>query len=148
MCAALRAARDVLDAFLRRYPKCFPPIVINVSDGMATDGAFETEAMSIWRLASEDGNVLLLNIHISAKGDQPILFPSDDLGLPDDHARRLFSVSSRLPDAMLRQAGVLEASLAEGARGFAFNADLASVIMFLDIGTRVGGIFTPERTGP
>ena len=37
--------------------------------------------------------------------------------------------------------------LAEGARGFAFNADLASVIMFLDIGTRVGGIFGPERTG-
>ena len=48
---------------------------------------------------------------------------------------------------MLRQAGILEASSTEGARGFAFNADLASVIMFLDIGTRVGGIFGPEKTG-
>jgi hypothetical protein len=39
---------------------------------------------------------------------------------------------------MLRQARIQETSLAEGARGFAFNADLASVVMFLDIGTRVG----------
>ena len=53
MCAAFRAATDVLDGFLRRYPKCFPPIVINVSDGAATDGAFEPEAMAIWRLASD-----------------------------------------------------------------------------------------------
>ncbi len=147
MCAALRAGQDVLGGFLRRYPRCFPPVVINVSDGAATDGPFESEALAIWRLASEDGSVLLFNIHISAKGDKPILFPNEDLGLPDDYARRLFSVASRLPAPMLRQAGVLEASLAEGARGFAFNADLASVIMFLDVGTRVGGIFGSERTG-
>ena len=30
----------------------------------------------------------------------------------------------------------METSVEEGAVGFAFNADLASVIMFLDIGTR------------
>ena len=65
--------------------------------------------MAIWRLASEDGNVLLFNIHVSARGEKPILFPSDDLDLPDDYARRLFSMSSRLPPPMLRQAGVLEA---------------------------------------
>ena len=146
MCAAFRTARDVLDAFLRRYPKCFPPIVINISDGAATDGAFEPEALAIWKLASADGNVLVFNIHVSARGEQPFLFPNEDLDLPDDYARRLFSISSCLPPPMLRQAGVLEASLLDGARGFAFNADLGSVIMFLDIGTRVGGIFAPEKT--
>jgi uncharacterized protein YegL len=138
MCAALRAGRDVLAAFIGRYPGCFPPIVINVSDGTATDGAFEPEALSLWSLASQDGNALLFNVHVSARGEKPILFPNDDLGLPDDYARRLFSISSLLPPQMLRQARILESSLEDGARGFAFNADLAAVIMFLDIGTRVG----------
>lgn len=138
LCSALREARNVLDAFIRRYPKCFPPIVINISDGAATDGAFEPEALTLWRLASEDGNVLLFNIHLSARGEKPILFPSHDLDLPDEYARRLFSMSSPVPPKMLQQARIQEATLTEGARGFAFNADLASVVMFLDIGTRVG----------
>ena len=136
MCAALRAAHEVIGQFISEHPNCFPPIVINITDGMATDGLFEQEALNLWRLASQDGNVLLFNIHISTRGERPILFPSDNLSLSDDYARRLFTVSSPLPQAMFRQAQILEASLEEGARGFAFNADLASVIMFLDIGTR------------
>ena len=141
MCAALRAARGVIDGFIGQYPKCFPPIVINVSDGMATDGPFEPEALSLWRLASQDGNVMLFNLHISTRGERPIVFPASNVDLSDEYARRLFSMSSPLPPPMLRQSGICEASLEEGARGFAFNADLASVVMFLDIGTRVGGIF-------
>jgi uncharacterized protein YegL len=138
MCKALRAAREVVGDFVDRHPCCFPPIVINITDGMATDGLFEPEALNLWRLASQDGNVLLFNIHISARGERPTLFPSDNLSLSDDYARRLFTVSSPLPQAMFRQAKILEATLEEGARGFAFNADLSSVISFLDIGTRVG----------
>ena len=138
MCSALRAARDVLSGFVGQYPGCFPPIVINISDGAVTDGVFEPEALALWSLKSDDGNVLLFNIHISARGEKPILFPSHDLDLPDDYARRLFSMSSPLPPQMLHQARIQETTLTEGARGFAFNADLASVVMFLDIGTRVG----------
>ena len=84
MCAALRAARDVLAGFVGRYPGCFPPIVINVSDGLATDGALEPEAQALRSLASDDGNVLLFNLHLTARGETPILFPSHDTGLPDD----------------------------------------------------------------
>ena len=62
----------------------------------------------------------------------------DDVDLPDNYARRLFSISSPLPPQMLRQARIQETTLTEGVRGFAFNADLASVVMFLDIGTRAG----------
>ena len=87
-------------------------------------------------VASQDGNVLLLNVHLSVRDERPILLPTDETGLPDDHARLLFRMSSPLPPTMLRQAQILEESVSEGAVGFAFNADLASVIMFLDIGTR------------
>jgi uncharacterized protein YegL len=141
MCAAIRAAREVIGGFIRCYPRCFPPIVINISDGAATDGPFEPEALAVWKMGSQDGNVLLFNLHISARGQRPVLFPGSNLNLPDDHARRLFSMSSPLPPPMLRQSGILEHPLEDGARGFAFNADMASVVLFLDIGTRVGGIF-------
>jgi len=137
MCAAMRAAHEALSGFIAQHPQCFPPIVINVSDGVATDGDFESEALKLWRLSSSDGGVLLFNINLSAKPERPILFPSDDLQLPGEYARRLFSVSSLLPPRMLRQAQILKIPVDEAARGFAFNADLASVIMFLDIGTRV-----------
>jgi len=138
MCAALQLARGVITDFVSQYPNCFPPIVINITDGGATDGQPGPMSDAIRAVASHDGNVLLLNIHISANGEWPILFPTQDGSLPDDFAKLLFSMSSPLPPTMLAQARKELASVEEGARGFAFNADMVSVIRFLDIGTRVG----------
>jgi len=137
MCQALQIAHEVLSGFVAEHPGCFPPITFNITDGQATDGDPESGAMALQGIASEDGNALLLNIHISARGEAPILFPTDESRLPDEYARMLFRTSSPLPPQMLYQARVIEATVADGARGFAFNADLASVIMFLDVGTRV-----------
>ena len=137
MCQALGVAHEVIQDFINRNPNCFPPIVINISDGIATDGDPQPMAQGLQGLASQDGNVLLFNVHISAQGLPPVLFPVDEGGLPDDYARRLFRMSSPLPSEMLYQAQILETSVSPGARGFAFNADLVSVIMFLDVGTRV-----------
>jgi len=137
MCQAIQAAGEVVGGFIEQHPDCFPPIVINISDGMATDGDPRPLAEQLRRLSSSDGPVLLFNIHISESAQTPILFPADAAGLPDDYARMLFGMSSPLPAEMLRQARILELPAADGARGFAFNADLVSVVMFLDIGTRV-----------
>ena len=93
-------------------------------------------ATALRGLASQDGNVLLLNVHVSVRGQRPILFPTGEEELPDEYARLLFRMSSPLPQAMLRQAQIVEEAVPDGAVGFAFNADLASVIMFLDVGTR------------
>jgi hypothetical protein len=142
MCAALQAAQDMVAAFVHKYPKCFPPIVINVTDGRPSDGDPRPIAAALRGVASQDGNTLLFNVHISACGEKPILFPSSESCLPDDHARLLFRMSSPLPPAMLRQAQALESSVSPGAVGFAFNADLASVITFLDIGTKVDSRIT------
>ena len=139
MCKAMQAAHDAVCQFATEHPTCFPPIIINVSDGMATDGdaGYLLQCAEALRgVASQDGNVLFFNAHVSVRGDRPILFPTDPSNLPDDYAKLLFRMSSPLPPSMLRQAQVLESSVEERAVGFAFNADLASVIMFLDIGTR------------
>lgn len=136
MCQAFRKAGEVLSAWLREHPKCFPPIVINFTDGEATDGDITAAAESVRSLSSEDGQVLLLNAHLSSSQAAPILFPSSDGSLPDQYAKSLFRISSELTPAMREVARPEYPAIAEGARGFAFNADLVSVIKFLDIGTR------------
>ena len=51
--------------------------------------------------------------------------------------RELYQMSSALPKPILGQAHAKGYSVEEGARGYAFNADLVTLIDFLDIGTRV-----------
>jgi hypothetical protein len=137
MVAALERATTLLAGFVAQHPTCFPPLVINLSDGEATDGNPEAPAARLRQLGSDDGDTLLFNLHLSAQPVLPIEFPDNEFGLPDDAARRLFRMSSPLPPVMhgpARQAGLM---VSDGTRGFVFNADLASVVRFLDIGTRV-----------
>lgn len=137
MCAALNLARDTIQDFVNNCPTCFPPIVINITDGEANDGNPEPAAAALQAVTTEDGNVLLFNAHLSKKNEAPIKFPVHESQLPDEYARMLFRMSSPLPPEMLKQARNAEVSVAEGARGFVFNADLVAVIKFLDIGTRI-----------
>jgi hypothetical protein len=137
MCKALDLAWNSLNDFVGAYPECFPPIVINITDGKATDGDPESHARCLRDLSSHDGNVLLFNVHLSSRRDSPIELPFTEADLPDDFARMLYRISSVLPP------GIRETAKREGyvvndqTRGFVFNADLVSVIRFLDIGTRV-----------
>jgi len=138
MCEALELARKSVAEFVTNCPKCFSPIVVNISDGAASDGDPEPGAAAIRALASVGGNVLLFNIHISVHNEEPILFPASEAMLPENkNAHLLYRMSSPLPPEMIRQARSMEFKIADGARGFAFNADLVALIQFLDIGTRV-----------
>ncbi len=137
MSHTLDRACTLLAGFLAEHPTCYPPLVINISDGEATDGDPLAPAGRLKALSSEDGEVLLFNVHLSSRQEQPIEFPDREAVLPDHWARQLFRMSSRLPPPMhgpARQAGL---HVNGETRGFVFNADLASVVRFLDIGTRV-----------
>ncbi|HXG09603.1 MAG TPA: hypothetical protein VNK04_07420 [Gemmataceae bacterium] len=137
MCQALSLAREVLAKFLKEYPACYPPLAINITDGMPTDGNPQAAAAALRSLTSTDGNVLLFNAHLSSRTDPSVEFPDTEEGLPDDFARLLFRMSSRLP-AKLQEAARAEGYPANDAtRGFVFNADLVAVVRFLDIGTKV-----------
>jgi hypothetical protein len=137
MCEALRLAAQYLEVFLARYPACYPPLVMNITDGMSTDGNPEPAAWEVQRLASADGNVLLFNLHISSSPASPVEYPGAEEGLPDKFAKLLFRMSSPLPPPLLEAARAEQSLACEGSRGFVFNANLVSVIRFLDIGTRV-----------
>src|SRR5262249_11524508 len=114
----------------------FPPIVINITDGEATDGDPSGAADAIKRLASSDGDVLVFNLHIPSQRSTPIEFPDSDAGLPDQFAQLLFRMSSLLPPYMRSIAQQEGHNVSDGTRGFVFNANMESVIKFLDIGTR------------
>lgn len=136
MCQALARAKTLVEGWLSQHSNSFPPIVINITDGESTDGDPISAASALRELRSQDGNVLLFNVHLSSQQATPITFPDSDVALPDQFAKLLFSMSSPLPSYMRNVAQQEGFPVSENTRGFAFNADVVAVIQFLDIGTR------------
>jgi len=145
MCQALQLAHTTVSQFLTGFPNCFPPLVINITDGAATDGVPEPAAANVRNLASTDGNVVLFNAHLSDKQLRPIEYPDREEGLPDQYARLLFRMSSVLPPKLQAAAKAEGFIVTPTSRGFVFNADLVAIVRFLDIGTQVAS--TVVRTG-
>jgi hypothetical protein len=137
MCGAFSLARQYIEIFLAQYPGCYPPLVVNITDGLSTDGDPTSAAEGVKALQSTDGNVLVFNLHISAKPNTPIEFAASEAALHDNYARLLYCISSELPPRLLDAARSDGLPGTPGTRGFVFNADLVSVIRFLDVGTRV-----------
>jgi hypothetical protein len=137
MCAALERARDLVASWAKDHSDSFPPIVLNISDGEATDGSPESAAKAIQDIQVDDGNTLLFNLHLSSSPNQPVHFPDSEGHLADNYAQQLFRMSSVLPPK-LRDVAIKEGfSVFDTSRGFVFNADIAGVVKFLDIGTRL-----------
>lgn len=129
MCAALRRARDLAQQWAMAHPNNYPPVVINVTDGMANDGDPAESAREIFEVSTTDGQALLFNVHITDINSAPIAYPASELELPNDkYALKLFGMSSLIPEASrtLLQS-LLNRSVATGARGLIFNGDAASV---------------------
>lgn len=140
MCAAMDTAGRLMADWANDHPDSFPPIVINISDGAATDGdhaRLTGLAARMRSLKTLDGDLLFFNVNVSARPGEPLLFPSDASALPadDSYARVLFEMSSKLTPRQLKEAQRLGAQ--PGARGFAFNSDVMALRQFLEIGTMV-----------
>jgi hypothetical protein len=137
MNAAVEMATEIVRGFLAAHPACFPPLVVNLTDGQPTDANPLAAAKVLTGLASSDGGVLMMNAHVSSAPAAPIAFPNTEDDLPDVFSKLLFRMSSLLPTPMAKAAGEEGYSVTGGARGFMFNADLVAVTRFLEIGTRV-----------
>ena len=136
MCEAFKRAHGVINQWILQHPNCFPPIIINITDGEASDGNPVDYGRRLMELKSSDGNVLLFNLHISSASNKSIQFPSDKNKLPDEYAQELFSISSRLTPYMVKVICDEGGHADESSRGFAFNADFNTLLKFIDIGTR------------
>ena len=140
MCEAFSQAHRLMERWVADHPASYPPIVINVTDGESSDGDPVAAAQKLQSLSTGDGSLLLFNLHLSSTRAAPVEFPDSDLTLADQFARRLYGMSSPLPDRMREIAQREGFNVGAQARGFVFNADLVSMVRFLDIGTRVGNL--------
>jgi hypothetical protein len=137
MCRAAGEAEAILQDWLTQHPDCYPPIVIHITDGEATDGDPTERIRNLTTMSSTDGNVMLFNIHLSANPNaSPISFPDSADDLPDDYARMLFETASPLTPTMRALAKEHGFSPSESARSFVLNADMVLLVQAIDIGTR------------
>jgi hypothetical protein len=144
MCQAIAVAGGHVFDWASAHPHSFPPIVINITDGLVTDSPYEGVELAEWAnrlttIETSDGPTLLLNIFLSPSTATEVLFPTTAAHLPEP-GPALFAISSPLPKAMVANARASLVKVDEGARGFVFNAGLPTLVKFLEIGTRVAEI--------
>jgi hypothetical protein len=140
-CEAMATAGAHLYEWSKAFPRSPAPIICHLTDGLVTDSPYQGVDLAGWaaRLATistQDGPALVLNAFLSASTAPITSFPSEAAHLPEP-GPELFAISSPLPEPMVRNAHSAGIDVAPGARGFVFNADLAALVKFLEIGTRV-----------
>jgi len=140
MCEALQVARRIAERWICcDHQQCFPPMVVNITDGEANDGDASVDARLLRELHTDDGEVLLFNCHLSPTSAEDVRFPAGQHELPDDPlAPILFEMSSELPDKMRSLAVDLLPEgdrVKHGARGFVFNGDISGIMQMIEFAT-------------
>lgn len=119
----------------------FPPMVFNITDGECSDGSSEDlirEAERITELKTTNGNVLLMNIHLSTyQSERCEAMPSNyRFTTQCPYKSTLFHMSSILPQNMEPLIAELIGSRFDGPyRCVAFNASMNELLMILNIGS-------------
>ncbi|MDO4636956.1 MAG: VWA domain-containing protein [Lautropia sp.] len=136
MRAALTKAAEEVAVWCDAHPESYPPTILHVTDGESGDGDPEEIATNLGQLRTNDGSVIVMNIHVSALASDTIKFPSSESGLPDSYAKALFRMSSVFPPHIAAFAKDKGYAVSPESRGYMFNAEAAELVDFFDIGTR------------
>ncbi len=141
MTEAFEKAYQLVQGWVVDHSNCFPPTVINITDGAPNNqSSARTAAVKLAQTSTNDGNTLILNAHISDGNAARVELPSQKSELPqgDSNAEFLFDISSELPPLIMERAMGAGFSPKQGARGFVYNADAETMIKLLNFGT-LGG---------
>ncbi len=144
MYAAMLKAQSIVSQWCSRPANrsCYPPVIINISDGEATDAddsqLLETAA-GIKNLRTDDGNAIFMNIHITNQELCPqAIFPCSPEELPGDrNARLLYEMSSEMPEIYHEQILEVRGPAPEGApfRGVSYNTPITELVAMMNIGS-------------
>lgn len=141
MCEAIAVAGGHIYDWVQLHPNSFPPIVINITDGMVTDSPYGGVSLPDWverltGIETSDGPTLFFNVFLSATPTSEIVFPASPAGLPPP-GPDLFAMTSPLPTAMAENARADGFDVRPESRGLALNAGRSTLLRVLQIGTRV-----------
>jgi hypothetical protein len=141
MCGAFQMARSLLDPWVRAHLGSCPPIVFNISDGIATDGDPLTEMKALQDLSTDTGPTLVFNILLAEVNRPTIAWPADLQAVEAGPLRAMIEGSSVFPHAMRSRANqAFGLHLQEGARGVVINAGILDLVRLLDIGSPVAHV--------
>jgi uncharacterized protein YegL len=141
---AIFSAEAAIRAWVAAHPQSFPPIVFNITDGASTDGDPSDSAAKLTSHATSDGNTLLFTAHISPTKAGSLYYPESLDSGADEVARKMFGISSHIPQSMRLMARELGISMAPASRGFLFNASANDVIGMLNVGSPATRVVDPQ----
>jgi hypothetical protein len=142
MHAAFEKAKDLIGTWMEKHhdKDCYPPTIINITDGMF-NGTTQEDMVQVSNelksMFTNDGNVILFNIHIIPDNQEGVVFPVSKLELHDDrYGNILYDMSSLLPERYNQPISDMRGdSSQERHVAMAINADMNTLIQLMDIGT-------------
>lgn len=145
MCTALLKAYHLAAQWCANVSnkKSYPLTIFNITDGEASDGNYDdliAVSDNIKSLHTDDGNVLLINIHICS-GDSlretNIIFPCSTEEVPDTkYAHLLYNMSSVMPEEYNEHISEVRSKLSNPPyKGMSFNTSVTDLISMMNIGS-------------
>lgn len=140
---AFEKAKGLLDEWMEKHHEkdCYPPTIINITDGEfngATKEYVLQQANELKSMFTNDGNVILFNIHISANKAVCVTCPAskDEVSF-SSLATTMYEMSSLLP---MRYSDRIADLRGDGTpynryTAMSINADMSTLIQLMDIGT-------------
>lgn len=149
MCKMLECVTELLSEWCAQpqHRHSFPPIFVNISDGMSSDGKEHQlleAAERIKQTSTADGNTIFVNIHISSDPQSPsLLFPSvSDIDADNRYAMLLAKMSSVIPQEMEHTIDIKRNLLSRPPYvALGYNTSPAEFISMLSIGSRSDGLY-------
>lgn len=139
---AFEKAQELLDKWMEDYhdKDCYPPTIIHITDGIFNGATAEDvlqRANELKSMFTNDGNVILFNIHISSDGAAGVICPHSKEELDDTFAEHLFDMSSMLPARYSAPISALRAETTphDSYAAMSINADMGVLLQLMDIGT-------------
>ena len=139
---AFDKAKALLDQWMQEHHEkdCYPPTIINITDGQfnhATREQIVQQANELKAMFTNDGNVLLWNIHITPNNMEQVLLPIGKEELKGDkYSELLYDMSSLLPTRYNQAISDIRGDSVESRHvAMATNTDMSTLIQLMDIGT-------------
>ena len=140
---AFEKAKGLLDEWMEKHhdKDCYPPTIINITDGEfngATKEYVLQQSNELKSMFTNDGNVILFNIHISANKAVCVTCPAskDEVSF-SSLATTMYEMSSLLPMRYSDRIADLRGDGTPNNRytAMSINADMSTLIQLMDIGT-------------
>jgi hypothetical protein len=141
MRVAFEKTAQIAEMFTENYPNSYPPVIINITDGIPTDCAVEElpeVVLPIMNIKTSDGASLIFNIHISPDSAPSIFFPKRSDILPDVNSGHLLNASSTIPSTFAAKLAELQEQI--GKKGFPIHENSKCLVYNADPSTLIEAI--------